>query len=83
MLRVFKNSMLRKIVLKRYGETGEWRGLHNQELLCCVLLTKYHLGDQIKKKRWAWHVAHMGDRRGAYWILVGDLRDGEHLKTWA
>jgi hypothetical protein len=21
--------------------------------------------------RWAWHVAHMGERRGAYWNLVG------------
>jgi len=57
-------------------ETGEWRGLHNQELLCCVLLTKYHLGDQIKRLRWAWHVAFMGDGRGACWVLVGRPEGG-------
>ena len=30
--------------------------------------------------RWAGHVAHMGKRRGAYRILVGDLRKGDHLE---
>jgi len=27
--------------------------------------------------RWAGHVARMGDRRGAYWVLVGKP-DGKH-----
>jgi hypothetical protein len=62
--------MLTKLVgLKRCGEMGEWRGLHNH--LFCVLLTKYSLGDQIKKNKMAWHVACVWDRRGAYWVLVG------------
>ena len=38
--------------------------------LCAVPLTKYHSGDQIKKTRRAGHVACMGDRRGAYRVLV-------------
>ena len=38
--------------------------------LCAVPLTKYHSGDQIKKMRRAGHVACMGDRRGAYRVLV-------------
>ena len=33
-----------------------------------MLLTKYFSGDQIKNK--AEHVAHMGERRGAYRALV-------------
>jgi len=65
---VFKNSILRKMVgLKRYVETGEWRGLHNQELLCCVLLAKYHLGDQIKKNEMGGACGMYGGQEG--WIL--------------
>jgi hypothetical protein len=30
--------------------------------------------------RWVEHVACMGDRRGAYRILVGLLREGDHLE---
>jgi hypothetical protein len=43
-LRVFENRMLRRIFgPKRDEVTGEWRRLHNEELI-----TKYYLGDQIK-----------------------------------
>jgi hypothetical protein len=30
--------------------------------------------------RWAGHVARMGEGRGAYRVLVGDLREGNHLE---
>ena len=30
--------------------------------------------------RWAGHVAQMGDRSVAYRVLVGDLRDRDHLE---
>jgi hypothetical protein len=33
-----------------------------------------------RRMRWAGHVAQMGDRSGAYRVLVGDLRDRDHLK---
>jgi len=66
--------MLRKIVgLKRYVETGEWRGLHNQELLCCALLTKYHLGDQIKKNEMGWACGMYGGLCIGFWW-------GDHLE---
>jgi hypothetical protein len=49
-LRMFKNRVLRRIFgPKRNKFTGEWRRLHNEKLYCSVLLTKYHLGDQVKK----------------------------------
>jgi hypothetical protein len=31
------------------------------------------------RMRWARHVAHTGERRGAYRSLVGNLKEGEHL----
>jgi hypothetical protein len=46
-LRVFENRVLRRIFgPKRDEVTGEWRKLHNEEL---VFLTKYYSGDQIEK----------------------------------
>jgi hypothetical protein len=46
-LRVFENRVLRRIFGPKRNEiTGEWRRLHNEEH---VLITKYYLGDQIKK----------------------------------
>jgi hypothetical protein len=32
------------------------------------------------RMRWVGHVARMGDRRGAYVMLVGDLRERDHLE---
>jgi len=29
--------------------------------------------------RWAGHVAHMGERRGVYRVLVGNLYERDHL----
>jgi hypothetical protein len=35
----------------------------------------------IKSRRmgWAWHVALMGNRRGVFRVLVGNLRERSHL----
>jgi hypothetical protein len=58
--RVYENKVLRRIFgPKRDEVTGEWRRLHNKELLCSVLLTKYHLGHQVKK-------TEMGKTCGTY-----------------
>jgi hypothetical protein len=49
-LRVFENRVLRRIFGRTRDEvTGDWRRLHNEELLCSVLLTKYYSCDQIKR----------------------------------
>jgi hypothetical protein len=33
-----------------------------------------------RRLRWAGHVSHMGVRRGAYRILMGNLMEGDHLE---
>jgi len=49
---------------------GEWRGLHNEELN--DLYSSPNIVRVIKSRRmiWAGHVAHMGEERGVYRVLV-------------
>jgi len=38
-----------------------------------------------RRMRWAGHVAHMGERRGIYWVLVGKLKKrdlGRPMRRW-
>jgi hypothetical protein len=66
------NRVLRRIFgSKRYGVTGEWRRLHNEELN--DLYSSPNIIRVIKSRRmgWAGNVARMSERRGAYRILVG------------
>jgi hypothetical protein len=69
---VFENRVLRRIFgPKRDEATEEWRSLHNEELN--DLYSSPNLIRVIKsiRMRWAGHVALMGEKRGAYKILVG------------
>jgi hypothetical protein len=71
-LRVFVHRVLRRLFgPKRDEVTGEWRRLHNEELN--VLYSSPNIIPVIKSRRmrWAGHVAHIGEGRGAYRILVG------------
>ena len=71
-LRVFENVVLRRIFGPRRDEvTGEWRRLHNEEL--SDLHSSPDIVQVIKSRRMRWdgHVAHMGEERGAYRVLVG------------
>jgi hypothetical protein len=56
---------------ERDEATGEWRRLHNEELN--DLYSSPNIIRVIKSSRmiWAGHVARMGEKRGAYRILVG------------
>jgi hypothetical protein len=69
--RVFENIVLRKIYGPKREEDGAWRKLHNDELH--VLYSTPNIVRVIKsgRMRWAGHMAHMGEGRGAYRILVG------------
>jgi len=71
-LRAFESRVLRKIFgPKRDEVTGEWRKLLNEELY--GLYSSPHIIRVIKSRRirWAGHLARMGERNGAYRVLVG------------
>jgi hypothetical protein len=69
---MFDNRVLRKIFGPKKDEiTVEWRKLHNEELC-----DSYPSPNKIRviKSRimgWAGNVARMGNRRGAYRVLLG------------
>ena len=69
---MFENTVLRRIFMpKREEVAGEWRKLHNQELT--DLCSSPNIVSVMKsgRRRWAGHVARMGERRGLYRVLVG------------
>ena len=71
-LRVFENMVLRRIFGPRRDEVmGEWRRFHNEELN--DLYSSPIIVGVIKSRRmrWAGHVAHMGEGRGLYRVLLG------------
>jgi hypothetical protein len=70
--RLFENRVLRKVFgPKRDEVTGEWRSLHNEELNDLSLSPNIIRVIKSRRRRWAGHVARMGEGRGAYKILVG------------
>ena len=80
-LTVFENRVLRRIFGPKRGEvTGEWRKLHIEEF------SDLHSSPNItrvinsRRMRWAGHVACMGERRGVYRTLLGNLRGRDHLE---
>ena len=76
-LRVSENRVLRRIFgPKRDEVTGEWRKLHNEELNDMYGFYSPNIVRVIKPRRMrrAGHVAHMGERRGVYRVLMGEKR---------
>jgi hypothetical protein len=51
--------------------TGEWKRLHNEELIDLYSSPNIVRVIKSRRMRWAGHVARMGERRGAYKVLVG------------
>ena len=73
-LGVFENMVLRRIFGPRRDEvTGEWRRLHNEELNDLYPSPNIVRVIKLRRMRWAGHVAHMGEKRGVYRVLVGEL----------
>jgi hypothetical protein len=63
--------MLRKIFgPKRDEVTGEWRKLHNEELNYLYFSSNICRVIKCPSMRLAGHVAHVGEKRGAYTALV-------------
>jgi hypothetical protein len=70
-LRVFENRVLRRIFgPKRDEVTGKVRRLNNKELHAVFSSPNIIWVIKSKRLRWARHVARMGERRGAYRVLV-------------
>jgi hypothetical protein len=80
-LRVFENRVLGRIFgPKRDEVTGEWRKLHNEELL-----NLYSSPDTIRqimsrRMRWAGHVTRMGEEGKVHKVLVGKPEGRRHLE---
>jgi hypothetical protein len=65
---VFENRELRRIFgTKRDDMTEGWRKLHSEEL-----------HNRPKRMRWAGHVARIGAKRNAYWILLERQKERDH-----
>jgi hypothetical protein len=71
-LRVFENRVLRRVCGPNRDEvTEEWRRLHNEKLYALYFSPNIIQVIKSRRLRWSGHVAHMGERRGAYRALVG------------
>jgi hypothetical protein len=69
-LRVFENRVLRKIFGPKREEDGLWRKLHNDELHSLYSSPNIVRVIKSRRMRWAGYVAHMGEGRGVYGVLV-------------
>ena len=68
---VFENRTLRRILgPKRDEVTGGWRKTHNEKLHKLYSSPSIIRMIESRRKRWAGHVAQMGETRNAYRILV-------------
>jgi len=71
-LRVFENRVLRRIFgPESYEVIKEWRKLHNEELNDLHSSPDIIRVIKLGRMRWGGHVACMGERRGAYRVLLG------------
>jgi hypothetical protein len=86
-LRVLENRVLRRIFgPKRDEVTGSWRKLRNEELHGLYSSPGFARVIKARRMRWVGHVAHMGEVRGAYNIMVGRPEGrrplGRHRHMW-
>jgi hypothetical protein len=77
---VFENRVLRRIFWPKRDEvTGVWRKLHNKELHDLYSSPTILHAIKSRRMRWAEHVAQVGEGRGVYRVLVGNLEEKRPL----
>jgi hypothetical protein len=75
-----KLRVLRRIFGRKRDEvTGEWRKLHNKELLDLYSSPSIIRIMKSRRMRGARHVARMGKKRNAYRLLVGKAEGKRQL----
>ena len=71
---------------KRDEVAGEWKRLHNEELNDLYCSPNIIRVIKLIRMRWAGHVAHIGERRGVYMVLVrvpwGKRSFGRTTRRW-
>jgi hypothetical protein len=70
-LRVFENRVLRRIFGPKRKEDGLWRKLHNDELHSLYSSPNIVRVITSRRMRWAGYMAHMGEEKDVYRVLVG------------
>jgi len=71
--------VLRRILGPRRDEvTGEWRRLHNEDLNDLYTSPNIVWAIKSRRMRWVGHVAHMGEERRMYRVLVGKPEGRNH-----
>jgi hypothetical protein len=73
------NGVIRIFGPERDEITGDWRRLHNSKLNDLYCSPDIVWVIKSRRMRWAGHVAHMRERRGAYRILIGKRREKRPL----
>jgi len=69
---VFENRVLRRVFgTKRDEVTGEWRKLHDEELIDLYCSPNILRVIKSRRMKWTGHVDRMGEGRGVYRGLVG------------
>jgi hypothetical protein len=70
-LRIFEDRVLRRIFGPKREGDGSWRKLRNDELYSLYSSRNMVRVIILRSMRWAGHVAHTGEGRGIYRVLVG------------
>ena len=77
---MFENRVLRRILGRKRDEvTGEWRKIPTEKLNDLYFSRNIFRVIKLRIMRWAGHVACMLERREVYRVLVGNLRERDHL----
>jgi hypothetical protein len=79
-LRAFENRVLRRIFGPKREDNRSWRKMYDDELHS--LYSSPNILRVIKSRwmRWVGHVAHMGEGRGVYRVLIGKPEGKRPLK---